>query len=133
MLGAIAVMAIAATMAPAEAENKDGTVLLPTLGNAVAARCTPDQPGVFGEIIDVTAGATFTLTATDDGAELQDLDITFYKNMTPCEEDADAVAEEGDHENVAGDEAGAVPEDAAVAIVHLWAGANASFSYTESA
>jgi len=132
IIGLAVVAAAALTLVPAQAAPTNGTVLLPSAGTARAQRCDGVPNGTFGYVLDVTGGADFTLTA-DGGDDVNDFDIAFYKSITACTADADAVAAEGDHTPVAGDESGNVPPDAEVAIVTLYVGTpNSAFTYTEN-
>ena len=97
-----------------------------------AAPCLPgdDLDGIDGawvELPEDAGGKVLTVTATDDMAALQDLDVYFYG--AGCEYMADtALNAEGS--GVA--ETGEVPAEATFAIVDLFTGANATFSLTLS-
>ena len=136
-------------LAPAQAADKKGTVLLPTAATARLQRCDDvhgQANGTFGYKLPVAAGKNFTLKAdqfggrfdppdgdTDVPPPLNDFDIAFYKSYTPCAENAAAVAAATDHTNIYGDEIGKVPPDAAVAIITLATGIPGSaFTYDEA-
>lgn len=122
--------------ASAQGPEASGSILVPNPGVGRAQRCaattgagTPAEQGVLGLTLDVTPGNAFALTA-DDPSGTQDFDITFYKTLTSCEEDAEVT--DNPHENVDGNEFGIVPADSQTAAVTLHRGTpGASFTYEE--
>lgn len=133
-VSALAAMALAAV--PSHAADTTGSIKFPTATVSRAHRCAyglagNDSQGLFGWTISVQPGAQFTLRATDANAAVQDLNIFFYTDLTPCDENAKPTVPQ--HTNVVGNEAGLVPETAGGAIVYLSTGADATFAYTETA
>lgn len=110
----------------------NGSILVPTpitsLGATRAHRC-PLPNGVIAWIVDVTAGTSFSLTATGDTASLSDFDIHFFSDFQTCEKTATAVTPP--YDNGDGNEAGTVPAGATKAIINLWSGVpGATFTFT---
>lgn len=88
--------------------------------------------GTFGWVLDVTGGATFALDGT---SPLTDVDIDFFRTLTPCQSDPDVATYPDDetYDNQTGDESGAVPPFATAAIVTMRNGPpDATFVYSEA-
>ncbi|HEX9776386.1 MAG TPA: hypothetical protein VGB83_12510 [Actinomycetota bacterium] len=144
LVAAAMVAAIGSGVMPAQAAVHTGTILLPApeydpfiqgFGASdllVACFEEDDVNGVDGYVITLAAnelGEPFTLAATDDLAGYQDLGVQFYKS--DCAEWAGGPGHEDGlwDDNGAGvDESGTIPDEAAFAVVFIYAGANASFS-----
>lgn len=132
-----ALCALTFTTSSAHAHPTYGYVEIPTgtpvsNGNARPARCAyqadPELQGVFGFIVtDVTPGMWFRLNAK---TSLTDVDIDFFRKLTPCDQDPDKTSQE--HNNKSGNEQGLIPEDATLAIVTMRQGPpTAEFEYLE--
>lgn len=131
--------AIASFAHPAVAGNEDvtGTIRIATgtpasNGNSRPERCAyqadKSLQGLFGWVIeDVTPDMVFTVTATTPAT---DVDVDFFRSLTPCDYDPDKAAPE--HDNHTGNERGVVPETAKLVIITLRNGPpTAGFLYHE--
>lgn len=135
LLGAIAMLS-----GPAHADNKTGTIMLPTGTVARAHRCayTVDQQasqGVLGYTVKVTPEARFSLKATAGSSA--DFEIAFYSDPpAPCDADSNSGGDYTNHNaplDDTSDESGDVPDIAEYAIITMFAGEpNSTFTYTES-
>lgn len=116
-----------------------GTIVVPA-GAARAQRCAQGYAvnGTFGWILSVTPGKLFSLTTP--APSLDDVNIGFYKTITPCDQSANIA---GSYTNAPGNESGVVPALATKAIIYSaslpappehtgHARPNTPFTYTET-
>jgi hypothetical protein len=135
---ALALCAMSLAHVGARADEVTGSILVSTGtpvsdGNSRPERCAYQLDpiggqGVFGWVIEgVTPNHLFTLKA---GSTATDVDIDFFRALTPCSSDPDKTTPE--HDNRTGNETGVVPPHSTVAIVTLRNGPpGATFTYSD--